>query len=69
MGDDRRSRETLFKIALVHHLAFDYPSAEAAYDEAGMPEVLALLAAEAAVPYDSTQTTSPIRTQSNIARA
>jgi glutamate---cysteine ligase / carboxylate-amine ligase len=36
----------------------------AAHDEAGMPEVLALLAAEAAVPYDSTQTTSPIRTQS-----
>jgi ABC-type transport system substrate-binding protein/class 3 adenylate cyclase len=34
MGDDRRSRETLFKIALVHHLAFNYAEAEAAYDEA-----------------------------------
>jgi ABC-type transport system substrate-binding protein/class 3 adenylate cyclase len=34
MGDDRRSRETLFKIALVHHLSFNYPEAEAAYDEA-----------------------------------
>jgi ABC-type transport system substrate-binding protein/class 3 adenylate cyclase len=34
LGDDRRSRQTLFKIALVHHLAFNYPQAEAAYDEA-----------------------------------
>jgi ABC-type transport system substrate-binding protein/class 3 adenylate cyclase len=34
LGDDRRSRETLFKIALVHHLDFDYPQAERAYDEA-----------------------------------
>ncbi len=33
-GDDRRSRETLFKIALVHHLAFDFAAAESAYDEA-----------------------------------
>jgi glutamate---cysteine ligase / carboxylate-amine ligase len=41
----------------------------AAHDSGGMQAVLALLAAEAAVPYDSTQTTSPIRTQSNIARA
>jgi carboxylate-amine ligase len=35
----------------------------------GLPGVLAQLAAEAAEPYDSTQTTSPIRTQSKIARA
>jgi glutamate---cysteine ligase / carboxylate-amine ligase len=41
----------------------------AAHDAGGMEAVLALLAAEAAVPYDSTQTTSPSRTQSNIARA
>ena len=34
LGDDRRSRETLFKIALVHHLAFDFAQAESAYDEA-----------------------------------
>ena len=34
MGDDRRSRETLFKIALVHNLAFDFEGAERAYDEA-----------------------------------
>ncbi|MEP6640510.1 MAG: ABC transporter substrate-binding protein [Gaiellales bacterium] len=34
LGDDRRSRETLFKIALVHHLAFDFAHAESAYDEA-----------------------------------
>jgi ABC-type transport system substrate-binding protein/class 3 adenylate cyclase len=34
LGDDRRSRETLFKIALVHHLAFDFADAERAYDEA-----------------------------------
>ena len=34
IGDDRRSRETLFKIALVYHMSFSYPEAEAAYDEA-----------------------------------
>jgi len=34
LGDDRGSRETLFKIALVHHLAFDFAEAERAYDEA-----------------------------------
>ena len=32
--DERRSRETLFKIALVHHVDFDYRGAERAYDEA-----------------------------------
>jgi class 3 adenylate cyclase/ABC-type transport system substrate-binding protein len=32
--DERRSRETLFKIALVHHLAFRFAEAESAYDEA-----------------------------------
>jgi carboxylate-amine ligase len=36
----------------------------AAHAQGGMREVLAQLAAEAAAPYDSTQTTSPIRTQS-----
>ena len=34
LGDDNRERDTLFKIALAHHLAFDYEQAEAAYDEA-----------------------------------
>ncbi len=34
LGDERRSRETLFKIALVHHVDFDYRGAERAYDEA-----------------------------------
>jgi ABC-type transport system substrate-binding protein/class 3 adenylate cyclase len=34
LGDDGRSRETLFKIALVHHLDFDFARAETAYDEA-----------------------------------
>ncbi|MDQ3889059.1 MAG: ABC transporter substrate-binding protein [Actinomycetota bacterium] len=34
IGDDRRARETLFKIALTHHLAFDFEGAEEAYDEA-----------------------------------
>jgi ABC-type transport system substrate-binding protein/class 3 adenylate cyclase len=34
MGDDLRARETLFKIALAHHLAFDFARAEEAYDEA-----------------------------------
>jgi ABC-type transport system substrate-binding protein/class 3 adenylate cyclase len=33
-GDDTRSRETLFKIALAKHLAFDFAGAEDAYDEA-----------------------------------
>jgi carboxylate-amine ligase len=41
----------------------------AAHRRGGMPHVLAQLAAEAAAPYDSTQTTSPIRTQSKIAGA
>lgn len=36
----------------------------AAHAAGGMPEVLHRLAAEAAAPYDSTQTTSPMRTQS-----
>ncbi|HEX2111798.1 MAG TPA: ABC transporter substrate-binding protein [Gaiellaceae bacterium] len=34
MGDDRRARETLFKMALAHHLAFDFAKAEEVYDEA-----------------------------------
>ena len=34
IGDERRERDTLFKIALAHHLAFDFEQAEAAYDEA-----------------------------------
>ncbi|MBW3593703.1 MAG: ABC transporter substrate-binding protein, partial [Actinobacteria bacterium] len=34
MGDDRRARETLFKMALTHHLGFDFEAAERAYDEA-----------------------------------
>ena len=34
LGDERRARETLFKIALAHHLAFDFERAEQAYDEA-----------------------------------
>jgi ABC-type transport system substrate-binding protein/class 3 adenylate cyclase len=63
LGDDRRSRETLFKIALVHHLAFDFEEAERAYDEAfackvepyGQPEpterlVTALLRPKALAP-------------------
>lgn len=33
-GDDARSRETLFKIALARHVAFDFAGAEEAYDEA-----------------------------------
>jgi ABC-type transport system substrate-binding protein/class 3 adenylate cyclase len=32
--DETRARETLFKIALAQHLAFDFPRAEDAYDEA-----------------------------------
>jgi ABC-type transport system substrate-binding protein/class 3 adenylate cyclase len=42
MGDDRRSRETLFKIALVHHLAFNFAEAERAYDEAFACKVVPL---------------------------
>lgn len=34
LGDDRRARDTLFKMALSHHLAFDFERAEDAYDEA-----------------------------------
>jgi ABC-type transport system substrate-binding protein len=34
LGDDRRARDTLFKIALARHLAFDFARAEEAYDEA-----------------------------------
>jgi ABC-type oligopeptide transport system substrate-binding subunit/class 3 adenylate cyclase len=34
LGDDRRARDTLFKMALAHHLAFDFERAEDAYDEA-----------------------------------
>jgi ABC-type transport system substrate-binding protein len=33
-GDDPRARETLFKIALTHHLAFDFAAANAAFGEA-----------------------------------
>jgi ABC-type transport system substrate-binding protein/class 3 adenylate cyclase len=33
-GDDTRARETLFKIALARHNAFDFAGAEEAYDEA-----------------------------------
>jgi ABC-type transport system substrate-binding protein/class 3 adenylate cyclase len=33
-GDDGRARETLFKIALTRHVAFDFAGAEDAYDEA-----------------------------------
>jgi ABC-type transport system substrate-binding protein/class 3 adenylate cyclase len=33
-GDDRRARDTLFKMALTYHLAFDYEHAEEMYDEA-----------------------------------
>jgi ABC-type transport system substrate-binding protein/class 3 adenylate cyclase len=34
LGDDGRARETLFKMALAHHVAFDFKRAEEAYDEA-----------------------------------
>ncbi len=34
MRDERRARDTLFKMALAHHLAFDFEQAEEAYDEA-----------------------------------
>ena len=33
-GDEAHARETLLKIALAHHLAFDYPAANAAFGEA-----------------------------------
>jgi ABC-type transport system substrate-binding protein/class 3 adenylate cyclase len=34
LGDGRRSRATLLKIALTHHLAFDFEQADRAYQEA-----------------------------------
>ena len=34
LGDDRRARDTLFKMALAHHLAFNFEAAEELYDEA-----------------------------------
>ncbi|HVY62745.1 MAG TPA: ABC transporter substrate-binding protein, partial [Planctomycetota bacterium] len=34
LGDERRARDTLFKMALAHHVAFDFEKAEDAYDEA-----------------------------------
>jgi len=34
LGDERRARDTLFKMALAHHLAFDFEEAEKTYDEA-----------------------------------
>jgi ABC-type transport system substrate-binding protein/class 3 adenylate cyclase len=34
LGDDRRTRDTLFKMALAYHLAFDFEKAEDVYDEA-----------------------------------
>jgi len=34
IGDDRRARDTLFKMALAYHLAFDFEKAEEMYDEA-----------------------------------
>jgi ABC-type transport system substrate-binding protein/class 3 adenylate cyclase len=34
LGDERRARDTLFKIALARHLAFDFAGAEDAFDEA-----------------------------------
>ena len=34
LGDDRRTRDTLFKMALAYHLAFDFEKAEEMYDEA-----------------------------------
>jgi ABC-type transport system substrate-binding protein/class 3 adenylate cyclase/tetratricopeptide (TPR) repeat protein len=33
-GDERRARDTLFKMALTYHLAFDFENAEEMYDEA-----------------------------------
>jgi ABC-type transport system substrate-binding protein/class 3 adenylate cyclase len=34
LGDEHRARDTLFKIALAHHLSYDFARAEEAYDEA-----------------------------------
>lgn len=34
IGDEERTRETLFRMALVHHLTFDFDQAEAEYDAA-----------------------------------
>jgi ABC-type transport system substrate-binding protein/class 3 adenylate cyclase len=34
IGDDRRTRDTLFKMALAYHLAFNFEKAEEMYDEA-----------------------------------
>lgn len=34
LKDDRRARDTLFKMALTYHLAFDFVNAEEMYDEA-----------------------------------
>jgi ABC-type transport system substrate-binding protein/class 3 adenylate cyclase len=34
LGDDKRMRDTLFKMALSYHLAFDFEKAEEMYDEA-----------------------------------
>jgi ABC-type transport system substrate-binding protein/class 3 adenylate cyclase len=34
LGDEARARDTLFKMALAHHLAFDFEAAEELYDEA-----------------------------------
>jgi ABC-type transport system substrate-binding protein/class 3 adenylate cyclase len=34
LGDDKRMRDTLFKMALAYHLAFDFEHAEELYDEA-----------------------------------
>jgi ABC-type transport system substrate-binding protein/class 3 adenylate cyclase len=34
LGDERRTRDTLFKMALAYHLAFDFERAEEIYDEA-----------------------------------
>jgi ABC-type transport system substrate-binding protein/class 3 adenylate cyclase len=34
VGDERRTRDTLFKMALAHHLAFNFAAAEELYDEA-----------------------------------
>jgi ABC-type transport system substrate-binding protein len=33
LGDERRARDTLFKMALAYHLAFDFENAEEMYDE------------------------------------
>ena len=34
LGDSRRAREVLFKVALAHHLAFDFEAANAAWTDA-----------------------------------